>query len=117
MHELGHGDCAHADHWSSMDELETLIQKGHPFFSKDPEKQKRYTDELRPRLPQLKWILDNESQISALADSLQLLCMFRPNMNIDLEFGDGMYLDFLMHRSALAERDFSKVYCVLPMLL
>jgi hypothetical protein len=61
--------------------------------------------------------VENDAEIQRVADSFELLCMFRPNSRIGLEFGDGMYLDFLIHQEAMAKGDFSKVYGVCPMLL
>ncbi|HEX4796607.1 MAG TPA: DUF1963 domain-containing protein [Humisphaera sp.] len=115
IEEMGKADFISADAWSSVEQLEGQIKNGLPFLKGD--KLKAYQNELRKNLTPLKWIVKNDKEIQARADALQLLCMFRPNYGIDLEFGDGMYLDFLMHREDLAKRDFSNVYCNLPMLL
>jgi hypothetical protein len=116
LEELGHPDYARSDCWSSVEQLEKQIKVGLPFVQ-DTRKQNAYRKSLKERLPELKWIVANEQKIQETADSFQLLSMIRPSMDIGLEFGDGMFMDFLIQRDALAKRDFSKTHCVCPMLL
>jgi hypothetical protein len=111
MVEMGHGECIAND----MDELPVAIQQLQRLIS-NPQGPEPDKDEAHKQLSILQWILDNEQQIQAAADSFQLLCSFRNNYDI-LNLGDGMYLDFLMHREALRRRDFSGAHCAYPMLL
>ena len=112
IEQLGRPEYVGGDAWESVAQLKEQIERGLPFGN-----QESYRKSLRAKLPQVKWIEENESRIAAAAASIRLLCMFRPSMSLDLEFGDGMYLDFLIHDQALAEREFQNVYGRLPMLL
>ena len=111
--ELGHPEFVWDDVFVPDEDLEASTDGGLTFLE-GPES---YRQEMQEHLPGVRWIQENNKRIRAAADALQLLFMFRPNGRIGLEFGDGMYLDFLMHRDALQRLDFSKVYCALPMLL
>jgi hypothetical protein len=113
---LGRPDCVHDDHSDSVEDFERSIERGNP-FAKTAAQQNAFQTKLRERRPRVKWVIENNDKIQAAADAVQLLCMFRPSMDVGLEFGDGMYLDLLMDRAALARRDFSDVQCICPMLL
>ena len=115
IEQLGKPEYVYADEWENVAQLEEQIKRGLPFANAG--QQDSYRGELRKHVPGVKWIEANESRIASAAASIRLLCMFRPNGDIGLEFGDGMFLDFLIHERALAERDFSRIECRLPMLL
>lgn len=109
---LGKPDYIYADAWESVAQLDEQIARGLPFGNNQA-----YRDSLRQRRPQVEWIEKNQAKIAGAAASIRLLCMFRDSDHVGLDFGDGMFLDFLINESALAQRDFRNVRCRLPMLL
>ncbi|HEX5244853.1 MAG TPA: DUF1963 domain-containing protein [Tepidisphaeraceae bacterium] len=111
--ELGHPEFVWDDVFVPDEDIQTSTDGGLSLLKGS----ESYRQEMQEHLPGVRWIQENNKRIQAAADALQLLFMFRPDHGIGLDFGDGMYLDFLMHRDALEELDFSKVYCALPMLL
>ena len=113
--ELGRPDAFFADHWDSAEEFEKSIRP--PPFITDAAKGERYVEQQRKKLPDVQWLLANAEKIRSIAESLVLLAMFRPSSEVGLEYGDGMYLDFMIDEGALAKRDFAKVHCACPMLL
>lgn len=115
--KLGRAEYAHADGWFSLADCDASIERGLPFPGTSEEQKRMYRESLMERRPMAAWIEANEETIAATAASIGLLCMFRPDWDLSLDFGDGMFLDFFIEAQALSRRDFSNVDCRLPMLL
>lgn len=111
--ELGHPEFVWDDVFVPDEDLQASTDGGLTSLKGS----ESYRREMQEHLPGVRWIQENNNKPQAVADELQLLFMFRPNSRIGLDFGDGMFLDFLMHREDLEMLDFTDVYCALPMLL
>jgi hypothetical protein len=108
LRDLGREDHIWADAWQSLEDLDKQMKADFP-----PGAGTR----LNKYRPQLKWILNHEPEVAAAASAWQLLFMFRPSMRTGLSFGDGMYLDVFLKKSALAAADFAHPVAEVPMLL
>lgn len=112
LKELGRPDAIEEDPWATAEEFERLTH-----VLTDPYRSEESNVRLRDRLSTMKWILDNDAAISARTDSLQLLAMFRPSINLGFDLGAGMFLDFLIPKTELSHLNFTSIQACCPMLL